>query len=399
MAKPSPEPTAVVPTAASTFDVEGFKRLQSGAADLLRKEDESRIIELTPQERARKWAVMGRTLTPDVPEADARYKIKERWGHASSKMKNDLFALWLECEEDWGRVIVMEEIYRESKVAGVNEEEYMTKSQVAKHYAGDVDLADTICQKKKEQGSWRWHPELPLDEKAIQYLVLVKTMRRRMEIRVSKTSIQMKAELKDKDTVKALVGNRGAALKENVMEAFVDTPPNSHPASAVALREQIEKELQTKADAKKKEEEDARRKVEQEKAALKAERDAERQRLQNEPLQKAKTFRTALARDLERVGEFLDECRLTRPDLKEACDILAEQMQSLSATATQIKNHTKLGNNEKKAYKPLFKQANSEREAMKKTESTSKQQRKGDRNQKGAKKKRKAGSSDSSSSS
>ena len=83
-----------------------------------------------------------------------------------------MFDLWSEAKEDWSVVQVMYERFEVIQSSTFSMEQYRTRSQLLKDYAGDQALVDGIIEDKRKRGP-PWcipHPERPDIESGMLYL-------------------------------------------------------------------------------------------------------------------------------------------------------------------------------------------------------------------------------------
>ena len=104
------------------------EKVTSADADV---SEDNNSIQLTSAEKKRLWmeAERDRLTNENVPK-----ELKKRWRKASNKERNSLFALWIQADKDWASVLLLEQVVRESRVAGQTKESWMTRRQILGHY-------------------------------------------------------------------------------------------------------------------------------------------------------------------------------------------------------------------------------------------------------------------------
>jgi hypothetical protein len=111
--------------------------------------------------------------------------------------KGHLYDLWTEAKESWASVKVMFEKWCIEKTTSFSMDQYRTKKQLVKFYAGDEKLVAAIVKEKESRGH-PWvipHPEAPDNEEARLYLAWSASGSKKEEEHGQKTQVRGEAQV------------------------------------------------------------------------------------------------------------------------------------------------------------------------------------------------------------
>ncbi|CAE7255419.1 unnamed protein product [Symbiodinium sp. CCMP2592] len=157
------------------------------------------IVPTDSQDRQKHFAVFKRQITgkdKTVPES-----LRKAWTQAvnskSRSAKTALFQKFLEAGGDWMTVDISRT--RTDSEKGEKMMGWRTKQQLLSMYNNDVALVESICAAKLAAGLVKPHPDLPDDESALLYYVLIDMKHTTTEEVVDQHRIKWKADVDGRD--------------------------------------------------------------------------------------------------------------------------------------------------------------------------------------------------------
>ena len=196
---------------------------------------------------------------------------------------------------------------------------------------------DALLAKKKRQGLWRRHPELPEMDSAVQYSILVDTSKIKREIRIREQRLKVTGEL-GKEAAKAVRDGFESDFKNDVvlaLDGFDEPQQPSKPAKP--------EPEQRKPDSR-------RAKDDKKKRAADADDDGNddddppgpKKKKHKSSLAKAREFRSQLLKDIDRFEIVSRDLSKRVPDMKTTAAAMADIISGLQQDAPESRSKSQV---------------------------------------------------------
>lgn len=338
-----PSTPVVIPgTPAIASHMEGPARLENSdvaAVDAIVAGQKISLPPMTNQERNRSKKQFDRTLAPTAERHGRTTKCPE---DIAMKIKNSphmdgqhYFALWFKCNQDWGRVTIIETLVKSKSKTTSKEDGWRMRHELERERP--IDIVNGIIEEKLQNPKmWRPNPDCPTIKAAIQYWVALKEGQVVEEKATEESKTKLEADL-GQEEAKLMIRARHTPISDAVATPSVVNVATAGP-SQIGGGEPIAK-TQKQLDRELKEQQQAA-----DKARRAAERDAAKQdarelkeRMKDAPETKAKKKVTALSNQAQDANDRIVQCRTNMDVPSEKRTLHQKLLQNEAKTMRQVR--------------------------------------------------------------